>query len=139
MWFTSLPRWLGSWGPRRRSLRDRRVALGQTAAPDPNRSRQRATKLTLPPETVPARTIEFGRNNQEQDAEEALQHRTDRHEAARPRWSWAGDSGPVGGEFVKNSRHRSMFMSARLISNSPPTASGAGRLCDEEGFVGSGV
>ena len=38
--------------------------------------------LTLPPETEPARTLEFGRWDRRQDATEAVQHGTDCHEAA---------------------------------------------------------
>ncbi len=40
------------------------------------------TEVTLPPETEPARTLEFGRWDRRQDATEAVQHGTDCHEAA---------------------------------------------------------
>ena len=37
--------------------------------------------LTLPPETVPARALAFGRNEQEADATQAVQHRANRHQS----------------------------------------------------------
>ena len=59
--------------------------------------RETIAALTLPPETEPARTLEFGRWNRRQDATEAVQHGTDCHEAAsgrggaRPGRTDAGD------------------------------------------------
>ena len=40
-----------------------------------------AQPMTLSPETVPARTIGFGRSDQEAQCQGSVQHRTDRHEA----------------------------------------------------------
>ena len=48
---------------------------------------RRSSRLTLPPETEPARALEFGRCSRRQDAQKAVQHGTDHHEAS------AGGSG----------------------------------------------
>ena len=71
-----------AFDPEQVSVAGQPVALVGDVAVENNGVMTKFDLVTLPPETEPARTLEFGRWDRRQDATEAVQHGTDCHEAA---------------------------------------------------------